>query len=98
VRGFLGPWTKEELHRYVMNEGKYYCHSITNNIAEGEAHFDQDYCVGAIEFMNKNGKICRDPIIQKMQTLHDQVDKDVMTVPEFHDHHDMKLIKMGLKK
>ena len=98
VRGWLGPYKVEELHRFVMNENHFGCHSTIHD--DDQDPDTVEHCVGSILYMNKNAKSCRDKELRKLQKRFESFDKsEILSLPEFLEHHSIeKIFKKGKTK
>ena len=97
LRGWLGPWAVNDLHRHVMAEGDFICHKKMDALGEEGVQYSEHYCAGSIEYMNKNAKMCKDPEKADLQKKHPAGD-DIMSLPEFHKHHDPEEIRKAMLK
>ena len=94
--GWLGPWEALGLHRYVMDSEKpFSCHMTIRDkvdLVSGEETTtsveNTELCVGSILYMNKGGKLARDPFLAEQQDRFEKDStEDILSVKQFLEHH-----------
>jgi hypothetical protein len=68
-KGWLGPWTVEEVHSTVQGEGGLACHLDVGRNGEGKPIEFYRPCVGSLLHANKTCKAYRNPRLAELQKL-----------------------------
>lgn len=92
-KGWLGPWTPDELNEAARSDETVICHEDVNKLTrqgltEAEIEDHGQYCVGILRYRNTLCKLNRDPKVSAAQKdLRSIDDVEVIPANQFLNHH-----------
>ncbi len=101
LSGWLSDYTPQELHNIVMQELAFPCHMTHDEDLDWEEAGSEEspLCAGALMYMRKGAKRPRRADLAKLVEQIDPKELDnILSVPEFFDHHSMKAIAKKFKR
>jgi hypothetical protein len=92
IKGWLGPWTAEELQNMIHGENTFICHQEINDMSETyskeEIEEDGEHCVGFLRYRNQVCKRSRDQNqLARQDELKEIDDQEVLGAFQLVDHH-----------
>lgn len=94
IRGWLGPWTAQELLAQAHSEGGFACHMSVNDLIEegyeeGTTELQEDVhvCVGSLQHANRACKSFRpgNPLVDMARSVGKS--NEILNPREFMNHH-----------
>ncbi|MES2732231.1 MAG: hypothetical protein V4714_10795 [Bacteroidota bacterium] len=75
-----GDWTALELHKHVMGDEYFPCHQTMQDKREE----DYSFCIGALQYRNKNGQASRDLVLMGAQNQVKSLgNSDILSAKDF---------------
>ena len=104
IKGWLGPWTAEEVEKMVRHDGVFICHTeisemMEEGYSEDEIQETGQHCVGMLRYRNTTCKLSADPETYAAQIELRQIEDEKLIPPhKFVEHHTLILPKKKKKK
>jgi anti-sigma factor ChrR (cupin superfamily) len=88
IKGWLGPWTPEDMHRSVMAEQPFPCHKTIDH--DGQEFEETELCVGATMYATNCGKQFRADDLEEQRARHQDKAKETCMGMELLAYHKLE--------
>jgi hypothetical protein len=88
IKGWLGPWTPEDMHRSVMAEQPFPCHKTIDH--DGQEFEETELCVGAMMYATNCGKQFRADDLEEQRARHQGKAKETCMGMELLAYHKLE--------